>query len=139
MLERLALSHLSARGMEGFERRPVHTQNNTVCSSVNAGSIRPCRYPAHGDATNVWNATVRRHVIANVVVAQLQQSSQRSYAAVRGQQLPVVTLLVNDVRSLNWRRELAKIHRIDDLLDEILAINVRVRERSVSPPVVGGA
>jgi hypothetical protein len=96
------------RSVVRLERRPVHAQDNAVRASIGTGGIGPGWNPVQRHTTDVDCAAVLRHIVANVVVAQLEQSTACSQAAVGGQQLPVVTLLVHDVRSLNRWSEMQR-------------------------------
>ena len=139
VLECLSLAHLPTSSIVRLESRPVDTEDDAVRTSVDAVLVRPSWNPGHWSSTDVDSAAVSSHIVSDVVVAQLQQATTGRQDTVSRQQFPVAGLLINDVRSFNRRGELAKIHRVDCLLDEIASADAGVRERSVSPLRVLGA
>ena len=102
MLECLTLSHLSSSRIVGFERGPVDSQDDPVSSSISASRIGPSWNPVQWNSTDVNGSAMSSHIVADIVVAQLQQATTRSQSAMGREEFPVLTLLANDVGSLNW-------------------------------------
>jgi hypothetical protein len=75
VLERLSLTHLPASSVVSLEGRPVHAEDDTIGASIDAILVRPSWNPSHRNTTDVHGSAVSSHVVTDVIVAELEQST----------------------------------------------------------------
>jgi hypothetical protein len=75
VLERLSLTHLPTGSVVSLEGRPVHAEDDTIGASIDAVLVRPSWNPSHRNTTDVHGSAVSSHVVTDVIVAELEQST----------------------------------------------------------------